>query len=121
MPIVADDLGYVHLGSYGQTKSRTPDFATMAGKGMRFTQEHAASTVCAHSRSVLITGLNLGYASVPGNPGDAHVADEDVMQAEVARRAGYVTGTFGERDPGLEDSLGHPIRQAFDYSLGNLQ
>ena len=56
--VMADDLGYGHLGSYGQEKIRTPHLDRLAAEGMRFTQAYAGSTVCAPSRSVLITGLH---------------------------------------------------------------
>ena len=97
VPTVADDLGCVHLGPNGQTKIRTADIGTMAANGMRFPQEHAGSTVCAPSRSVLIAGLNIGQASIPDNPGDAHLANDDLTVAEFPEWAGYATGTFGER------------------------
>lgn len=121
VPIVADDLGYVHLGPYGQTKIRTPDIGTMAANCMPIPQEHAGSTVCAQSRSVLIAGLSIGHASVPGNPGDVHLANEDLTVAEFAEWAGYATGTLGERGTELDRSLGPPLLQDFDNSLGYLQ
>ena len=45
--IVADDLGYGDLGSYGQQQIQTPALDRMASEGMRFTQFYAGSTVCA--------------------------------------------------------------------------
>ncbi|HCN77126.1 MAG TPA: hypothetical protein DIT13_08035, partial [Verrucomicrobiales bacterium] len=36
--ILADDLGYGDLGSYGQKLIRTPRLDRMAEQGMRFTQ-----------------------------------------------------------------------------------
>ena len=58
--IMADDLGYGHLGSYGQQKIETPNINRLAAEGMRFTQAYAGATVCAPSRSVLMTGLHGG-------------------------------------------------------------
>ena len=37
--IVADDLGYGELGSYGQEKIHTPSLDKMAQEGIRFTQK----------------------------------------------------------------------------------
>src|SRR6185503_15707638 len=54
--IVADDRGYGDLGCYGQTKIKTPNIDRLAAEGMRFTQCYAGSTVCAPSRSALMTG-----------------------------------------------------------------
>ncbi len=118
--VMADDLGYGHLGSYGQTKIRTPHLDRMAAEGMRFTQAYAGSTVCAPSRSVLMTGLHGGHTSVRGNLGDAHIRDADVTLAEVLKQAGYATGGYGKWGLGLEGSPGHPLRQGFDDFLGYL-
>ena len=118
--IMADDLGYGHLGSYGQTKIRTPNLDRLAAGGMRFTQAYAGSTVCAPSRSVLMTGLHGGHTAVRGNLGDAHLRDEDVTLAEVLNGAGYATGGYGKWGLGLADSPGHPLRQGFDDFLGYL-
>ena len=118
--VMADDLGYGHLGSYGQNRIRTPHLDRLAAEGMRFTQAYAGSTVCAPSRSVLITGLHGGHTSVRGNLGDAHLRDEDVTLAEVLKSAGYATGGYGKWGLGLADSPGHPLRQGFDDFLGYL-
>ena len=99
--VMADDLGYGHLGSYGQERIRTPHLDRLAAEGMRFTQAYAGSTVCAPSRSVLITGLHGGHTSVRGNLGDAHLRDEDVTLAEVLKSAGYATGGYGKWGLGL--------------------
>lgn len=48
--IYADDLGYGELGSYGQTKIKTPHLDQMAKEGMRFTQHYSGAPVCAPSR-----------------------------------------------------------------------
>ncbi len=65
--IMADDLGYGDLGSYGQLVIRTPSMDRMASEGMRFTQAYAGSSVCAPSRCALMTGMHTGHAYVRGN------------------------------------------------------
>src|SRR6187549_3658752 len=67
--IMADDLGYGDLGCYGQTVITTPNLDRMAAEGMRFTQWYAGATVCAPSRSVLMTGQHQGHTRVRGNAG----------------------------------------------------
>jgi len=62
--ILADDLGYGDLGCYGQQLIQTPCLDRMAAQGLRFTQFYAGSTVCAPSRSVLMTGLHTGASIV---------------------------------------------------------
>jgi len=61
--IMADDLGYGELGSYGQTKFKTPHLDRMAAEGTRFTDVYAGSTVCAPSRCALMSGKHMGHAS----------------------------------------------------------
>ena len=58
--ILADDFGYGDLGCYGQKLIQTPRLDQMAREGMRFRQFYAGSTVCAPSRSVLMTGATPG-------------------------------------------------------------
>src|SRR5207247_10534190 len=70
--IMADDLGYGDLGCYGQKVIQTPQLDRMAREGMRFTQFYAGATVCAPSRSVLMTGQHHGHTRVRGNAGKAN-------------------------------------------------
>ena len=65
--ILADDLGYGDLGSYGQRRIQTPNLDRMAAEGLRFTDHYAGSTVCAPSRCVLMTGLHTGHCRIRGN------------------------------------------------------
>ena len=74
--IMADDLGYGDLGVYGQKKIKTPHIDKLASEGMKFTDYYAGATVCAPSRSVLMTGLHMGHTWVRGNAGGGHAIDE---------------------------------------------
>src|SRR5204862_6484393 len=99
--IMADDLGYGELGCYGQTVIRTPNLDRMAREGMRFTQFYAGATVCAPSRSVLMTGQHHGHTRVRGNVGTANPAAqvlkaEDITVARVLQQAGYHTRLIGK-------------------------
>jgi arylsulfatase A-like enzyme len=121
--ILADDLGYGDLGAYGQKKILTPTLDRMAAEGMRFTQFYAGSTVCAPSRSVLMTGLHLGHTRVRGNAGAGNMAAQtltssDVTVASVLKRAGYATALIGKWGLGETDSEGAPNRQGFDEFFG---
>ena len=118
--IMADDLGYRHLGSYGQEKIETPHIDQLAAEGMSFTQSYAGATVCAPSRSVLMTGLHGGHTPVRGNTGGQPIADSDITVAEVLKKAGYATGGFGKWGLGDEGTTGHPLEQGFDEFVGYL-
>ena len=127
--IMADDLGYGDLGCYGQKVIKTPNIDRLAAEGMRFTHCYAGSTVCAPSRSVLMTGRHTGHTRVRGNFGKTGgvgprrrvpLKEEDVTVAEVLKRAGYVTGITGKWGLGEPGTTGVPNRQGFDEWLGYL-
>ncbi len=118
--IMADDLGYGHLGVYGQEKILTPNIDQLAAEGMRFTQAYAGATVCAPSRSVLMTGLHGGHTPIRRNGGGAALKPDDITIAEVLKKAGYATGGFGKWGLGVEGSTGHPNEQGFDEFVGYL-
>ncbi len=117
--IMADDLGWADLGSYGQTRIATPRLDRMAAEGTRFTQYYAGSTVCAPSRATLMLGQHTGHAWIRGN-GEFPIRPEDVTVAEVLKEAGYATGVVGKWGLGVEDTTGRPDLQGFDYSYGIL-
>lgn len=118
--IMADDLGYGHLGCYGQKKIRTPNLDQFSSEGMRFTQCYAGSPVCAPSRSVLMTGMHCGHTSVRGNSGGIPILPEDVTIGEVLKQGGYTTGIFGKWGLGDTGTTGVPNKQGFDEFFGYL-
>ena len=117
--ILADDLGYGDLGSYGQERIQTPHLDRMAEEGMRFTDAYAGFTVCAPSRSVLMTGQHTGHTRVRRN-GSPGLWDEDVTVAELLKAEGYATALVGKWGLGMEDSPGAPWKQGFDHFYGYL-
>jgi len=121
--IVADDLGYGDLGCYGQKDIRTPNLDRMASEGMLFTQHYSGSTVCAPSRSSLMTGLHTGHTPIRGNkeyqPEGQHPLPADtVTVAEILEQSGYATGAFGKWGLGYPGSAGDPNNQGFDEFYG---
>jgi arylsulfatase A-like enzyme len=116
---LADDLGYGHLGSYGQKEIMTPRLDTMAGEGIRFTNAYAGSSVCAPSRSTLMTGQHTGHTRIRDND-FIPLLPEDFTVAEVLKRAGYTTGLIGKWGLGEFASSGVPNAQGFDYFYGYL-
>jgi arylsulfatase A-like enzyme len=117
--IQADDLGYGDLSAYGQALFETPSLDRLARDGIRFTQYYAGSTVCAPSRTALMTGLHTGHAWIRGNA-DIPLRDEDVTVAKVLRGAGYRTAVIGKWGLGQPGTTGQPDRQGFDYAFGFL-
>ncbi len=125
--IMADDLGYGDLGCYGQTVISTPHLDRMAEEGLRFTQFYAGATVCAPSRSVLMTGQHHGRTRVRGNAGERNplaqaLRPDDVTVAKVLQQSGYRTalvGKWGLGDVGAAES-GLPRKHGFDEFFGYL-
>jgi arylsulfatase A len=118
--IMADDLGYGDLGCYGQKHIPTPHLDQLAAGGLRFTDAYAGCTVCAPSRSVLMTGKHMGHTSIRANTGGIPLLPEDVTVAEVLRTAGYKTGCFGKWGLGDHETVGVPTKQGFDVFYGVL-
>ncbi len=125
--ILADDLGYADLGSFGQKLIKTPNLDKMAAEGIRFTQHYAANTVCAPSRCGLMTGLHMGNAEIRGNKqakpepsGQLPLSEKAVTVASLLKDAGYKTAMIGKWGLGNAGSSGDPSNQGFDYYYGYL-
>ncbi|HYI92565.1 MAG TPA: arylsulfatase [Bryobacteraceae bacterium] len=118
--IMLDDLGHADLGCYGQKRIRTPNIDALARQGMRFRNCYAGASVCAPSRSVLMTGLHTGHSSVRANAGTVPLRPEDRTVAQMLKSAGYTCGLFGKWGLGDAGSTGVPSRKGFDESFGYL-
>ena len=121
--ILADDLGWSELGSYGQKKIQTPRLDQLAREGMRFTRTYSGNAVCAPSRCVLMTGMHPGHAEVRNNKamkpeGQWPIPESDVTIAELLMKEGYVSGGFGKWGLGPVESSGDPLNQGFERFFG---
>lgn len=128
--ILADDLGYGELGSYGQEKIRTPNLDQLAREGTRFTRHYSGAPVCAPARCVLMTGRHLGHAEIRGNrqaqrsypelgkEGQHPISAEVPTLAMAFRDAGFATGAIGKWGLGPVGSTGAPNKKGFDLFYG---
>lgn len=125
--MMADDLGYAELGSYGQKLIRTPHLDRIAAQGMRFTRHYTSAPVCAPARCSLMTGRHGGNAYVRDNyeigtwesfRGQLPLPDNTPTIASVLRNAGYRTGAFGKWGLGEPGSSGDPLNNGFDRFFG---
>lgn len=133
--ILADDLGYSELGSYGQQKIKTPNLDQLAQDGMRLTDFYCGNAVCAPSRCVLLTGKHSGHAYIRNNgdpgkmlpetkalgaeyPGQNPIPDEEVTIAEMLKQKGYATAAIGKWGLGHFGTTGDPNKQGFDLFYG---
>src|SRR5512137_511688 len=122
--IMADDLGWSKTGCYGQQKIRTPNIDRLAAEGMRFTRAYSGAPVCAPSRCVLMTGLNLARAPIRGNN---ETGEEGQMPLPaiyrtwaqlIQQEAGYATCGIGKWGLGMPDNEGSPLRHGFFHFFG---
>lgn len=81
--VLADDLAYGDLGSYGNPSARTPRLDTLAAGGLRFTDHYLADTDPAINRAALLTGRR---SAIPP-------ADSTFVQR--LAQVGYRTAAFG--------------------------
>lgn len=121
--ILADDLGYGDISSYGQKKFSTPNLDAMVANGMKFTQHYSGTSVCAPSRSSLMTGQHTGHTHIRGNKelgteGQEPLIGSSITIAEVMKEAGYVTGAFGKWGLGFVTTEGGATHQGFDEFFG---
>ena len=121
--ILADDLGVGDLGVYGQQKIKTPQLDRLAKDGLQFNRFYTGTSVCAPSRSSLMTGQHTGHTPIRGNKatqpeGQWPLPEGTVTIAGLLKSAGYITGDFGKWGLGFVGTSGDPNRQGFDEFYG---
>jgi arylsulfatase A len=114
--ILADDMGWGDLGSYGNTAIKTPNLDRLATEGARFTTFYVAAPICAPSRAALMTGRLPGRTGINWNPPD-RLHDDEVVIAEVLKARGYATGMVGKWHLGWVAG-DMPIHHGFDFYYG---
>ncbi len=110
--IVADDMGYTDVGSFG-SEIATPNLDELAFGGIRFTSFHAASS-CGPTRAMLMSGATSREAGVSG---PAAVLSHDVAPLPaLLRDAGYHTYMTGKWHLGHEAEQS-PAARGFESSF----
>jgi N-sulfoglucosamine sulfohydrolase len=94
--ITTDDMG-PQLGSYGDTRARTPNLDALAGEGARFENAYVTQASCSPSRSSIFTGL---YPHQNGQIGLSHrgysMHEGMATLPALLGQAGYRTGVIGK-------------------------
>jgi len=117
--ILADDLGYGDLGSYG-SKIRTPQIDRMAQEGVRFINFYSANPVCSPSRAGLLTGRyppRTGIQRVLFPKDKIGIPESETTIAQMLKPLGYATMCIGKWHLGsLPEFL--PTNRGFDHFYG---
>ena len=114
--ILADDLGWGDLGSYGNRTIRTPNLDRLAAEGARFTSFYTSAPICAPSRAGLLTGRYPTSVGIPWNP-PVRLNRGEVVIATPLRNRGYATGMVGKWHLGWERT-DMPVYFGFDFYYG---
>jgi arylsulfatase A-like enzyme len=123
--IMADDLGYGDLSSFGATDLKTPNIDRLMGDGMRFNEFYANCCVCSPTRAALMSGR---YPELVGIPGVVRTYDKEnwgyltpksILLPELFHRAGYRTTLVGKWHLGLLKP-NRPNQRGFDVFRGFL-
>jgi len=102
--LLADDLGYNEIGTYGQKVIQTPNLNKLSKEGMIFTNFYAGNAACAPSRAVLLTSKKSSNSSIRGNAGfygndrweGAALDKDDFTMGKMFKKAGYQTAFVGK-------------------------
>lgn len=133
--LLADDLGYGDLASYGAPDVRTPNIDGIGARGMRFTHAYANAPECSPTRCAFMTGRyqqrvgGLECAIGVGNVGRYDEAEwlagrgelglpvSETSIARMLKDAGYDTCLSGKWHLGYLDKFS-PNRHGFDEYFG---
>lgn len=131
--IVADDMGWYDLASYGSDFIETPNLDALAEAGVRFTNAYAPASLCSPSRASILTGLHPVEVNItehihgPFRPSpkiplitpdvDQGLRSEFYTLGEMMQNEGYKTAYLGKWHLGGGESK--PEFQGFDFSYAS--
>lgn len=134
--IIADDLGYSDIGSYGSSFYNTPKIDQLAKNATRFTSGYANCPVCSPSRASFQTGkypVNTGITDwikgrkvdTGATPNDRWIVPEteydmklsETTIAEALKQKGYSTAFLGKWHLGETEEF-YPENQGYDINIG---
>ncbi len=121
--ILADDLGYGDLSSYGRPEYKTPFIDNLAKEGVKFTDNYASAPVCTPTRCAFHTGryphrLEVGLREpLPDGNNDIGIPENHPTLASLLKQNGYETTLIGKWNLGNVAKFG-PNRHGFDEFFG---
>jgi arylsulfatase A-like enzyme len=125
--ILADDMGYGDLSSYGRPDYKTPVLDNLARQAIRFTSAYAAAPVCTPTRCAFVTGryphrLAVGLKEPLTNrdrASDIGLPPEHPTVASLLKGNGYDTALVGKWHLGWKPEFG-PNRHGYEEFFGIL-
>ena len=123
--ILADDLGFGDLSSFGAKDLQTPHIDALLSAGVRFDNFYTNSPVCSPTRAALLSGMYPDLAGVPGlvrtRPFDnwGYLSQQAVLVPKMLKDAGYHSAIVGKWNLGLT-SPNQPTERGFDFFHGFL-
>ena len=120
--IMADDLGYGGISSYGNTYINTPNLDKLASEGIKFIDFHSNGVVCSPTRAALMTGKyqqRTGVGGVITAARHRHVglSIDEITIADELKKYDYNCGIFGKWHLGYASEF-NPRYQGFDTYVG---
>lgn len=123
--ILADDLGFGDLTSFGAPDLKSPQIDRIASSGVKFSNFYANCPVCSPTRAALLSGRYQELVGVPGvirtYPQDnwGYLAHDAVLLPAMLKEVGYHTAIVGKWHLGLE-APNRPNDRGFDLFHGFL-
>lgn len=128
--ILADDLGWTDLGSFGSELYKTPNIDRLGREGMKFERAYAAATICSPTRAAILTGRypaashltdwiaghQRPFAKLQSPDWKKELDPREPNLARTLRDAGYATAHVGKWHLGEERTW--PEHQGFDLNVG---
>ncbi len=133
--IVADDMGYGDLSSYGAPDIRTPHIDSIGARGVRFEQFYSNAPECTPTRTALLTGryqqrvggleCAIGVNNVGryddaiwlAERGELGLPTSEITLPRIFKDAGYDTACFGKWHLGYTEKFS-PNAHGFDEYFG---
>lgn len=132
--ILADDMGFSDIGSYGG-EIETPTLDKLAAGGMKFSRFYNSARCCP-TRASLLTGLHPHQTGIGWMTNPPQVTKMDhgpefpsyrgflnrnsLTMAEVLRKSGYATFLAGKWHLGMNDRSRWPLQRGFEKFYGSL-
>jgi arylsulfatase A-like enzyme len=120
--IIADDLGYRDLGSYGAPDIPTPNLDRLADEGIQFSEAYATYPYCGPSRAGIFTGRyqqRFGFdMNVQFSESGLPISEKTL--AATLKHYGYATALVGKWHLGRPTKF-HPLNRGFDEFYGHLE